>query len=772
MKSKIVGGPLKGTNTQRYFAILAFLISSTAFIGNVSARNFAKRFDDTLNGTILSGSNVLITCEASNALCSGAQNFTGPVYQNGPFNMVNIDVDGDGSTFNSSSADISFPANSIVVFAGLYWGGQFTDFGRPYKNFVPPNPGAKNTVKFKVPNGNYVSVTGTDDEEGGFYQGFADVTALVSGPGEYSVADAQLSTGKQMNGGWTLVVVVKTAAEPLRRVVVWDGFLRHGTGDLNIGLADTLGTRREESSIAMNLVTYDGDKGASDSLRVDGNLLIPKNNYPTDDPAAAGDIANSTIRTLGVRNDNRNPSFKNTLGYDADVFELGTLANSDSDLDLLFTTGGDIKHIGVMTVQSDVEERFVQTDWVSGPSVGTSTLLDSETGFLNRTGHIFHDTAPGNIRSVQFSYDYAGDLYEIMPVRSNNSDFNYIVNWLFGGNDANKYPAPECNQSQFWLYREVDISRVTWMYGVNGVNFACDGEIEATYAASGSFQYFRTVDLGNSPTGFNSIWADNEISGIMLRYTSREFTIAGTMDSRVNAEHSVTIDEANTEVPYNWASPAPWTLTSDFDGRLESKIFDALVPRGFGELSFDFSQTNTSLARVFFRTGDSEADVLSKSWEGPFDDGDTLGSPTTNNHRFFQYAIATTLTDPANNAVESQLVIEELAFDFYGIASPFTQSTAGTWKRVDKEPSFNIVESQKLLNEARSKKRLPLALNNDAVEEAEITLEAHPLEIDPSVFSDQLDETSATCSSTGKTTIPWFALLLVGLLVGRTRKKK
>lgn len=768
---------MKRFHNKRYIVILAILISSTAFVGNASARNFAKRFDDTLNGKILSGSNVLITCDSSHPQCSGAQNFTGPVYQNGPFSMVNVDTDSDSATLNSSSADISFPNNSTVVFAGLYWGGQFTDFGAPHKNFLPPNPSAKNTVKFKAPNGSYTSITGSVDEEGGFYQGFADVTNLVAGPGTYWVADAQLSTGKQMNGGWTLVIVVKTAFEPLRRVVVWDGFLKHNVGNLGIQLSDSLGARRDESSIAMNLITYDGDKGASDSLLIDNSLLIPKNNYPTLDPAAAGDISNSTIRTMGERNEDRNPSFKNTLGYDADVFELRTYVDTDRDLDLLFKTTGDIKHVGLITVQSDVEERFIQTDWSNGTSTGTSILLDSETAFLNRTGHIFHDSAPGNVRSVQFSYNYAGDLYEIMPIRSNRTDFSYIVNWLFSSNDTNKNPQPDCNQSQFWIYREVDTSSVTWMYGVNGVNHACNGSIDATYSSTGSPLYARTVDLPNNPGTIDSNWANNEISGLFLRYTDREFEVSGTMDSRVNAEHSVTIDLIGTEVPYDWSAPARWALASDFDGRLESKVFDALVPRGFGNLSFSFAQTNNSTAEVFFRTGDSETDVLSKNWEGPFDNGDALGSVTTNNKQFFQYAIETTLSDPTanQNSIESELVIEELAFDFYGIATPFT---AGTWKRVEEKeekeaPSYNIFGSEKLLEKALNKQLVPSELENHTFDETELEIEGLNIEIlGDDLEGTQIEDPMASCSSTGKTTIPWFALLLVGFLFGRVRKKK
>src|SRR6185369_431591 len=72
--------------------------------------------------------NVLLTCptgslsKPDSVPCAQAQAGHGP--GNNEFPMAYVDVDGDGSTFNSSTARIDVPADADVYFAGLYWGGN------------------------------------------------------------------------------------------------------------------------------------------------------------------------------------------------------------------------------------------------------------------------------------------------------------------------------------------------------------------------------------------------------------------------------------------------------------------------------------------------------------------------------------------------------------------------------------------------------------------------------------------------------------------------
>ena len=62
--------------------------------------------------------------------------------------MVFVDIDGDASTFNSSSANFTTGSCNRVVYAGLYWGAVGA-----------PSTPAPNEVKFKIPGGTYQDLT-------------------------------------------------------------------------------------------------------------------------------------------------------------------------------------------------------------------------------------------------------------------------------------------------------------------------------------------------------------------------------------------------------------------------------------------------------------------------------------------------------------------------------------------------------------------------------------------------------------------------------------
>ena len=75
------------------------------------------------------------------------------------------------------------------------------------------------------------------------YQRFRDVTDDVraAGPGTYWAADVAAGTGEDRYGGWTLTVVYRNPALPLRNLTVFDGFADVGQGEpVTVGISGFL----------------------------------------------------------------------------------------------------------------------------------------------------------------------------------------------------------------------------------------------------------------------------------------------------------------------------------------------------------------------------------------------------------------------------------------------------------------------------------------------------------------------------------------------------
>ena len=135
-------------------ALAAALLMTTA----AQAADFQQRFGVNDSGDITLIGNALLTCPSGSS-CTTAKAGSG---QNNNFAMVNVDTDGDPTTFNNFSATLTLPSEATVLFAGLYWGARTVagDDGAD-----APNPGAKRTVKFAVPGGAYRSVTADAADE-------------------------------------------------------------------------------------------------------------------------------------------------------------------------------------------------------------------------------------------------------------------------------------------------------------------------------------------------------------------------------------------------------------------------------------------------------------------------------------------------------------------------------------------------------------------------------------------------------------------------------
>src|SRR5690606_15537956 len=152
---------------------------------------------------------------------------------NDNLNMHYIDVDGDPSTFSSSSANLSIPDPdcSQIRYAAIYWGAVYPEENRDDDADDHPERNL-NQVKFRVPGGSYIDITadeilfdGLGDSDFGSYAPYAafkDVTSILAAlddpQGDYMMANILAGSGDDVtggiSGGWMMVVVYENPTLP------------------------------------------------------------------------------------------------------------------------------------------------------------------------------------------------------------------------------------------------------------------------------------------------------------------------------------------------------------------------------------------------------------------------------------------------------------------------------------------------------------------------------------------------------------------------------
>ena len=290
---------------------------------------FTPRFNQDLRGDIvLIGNNIL-----------GPDNnaFNNNNTYNHNVDMQYIDIDGDASTFSSSSADLEIPNPNCyrIIYAGLYW-GAVTNGNEPITN-----------VKLKGPTGGYNDVTGTIiyDANGSAtgnsfpYSCYADVTSIVTGLtndlGTYTVANVSSALGETatfepFNGtgfsaGWSLFIVYEDPTMPGKSITSFDGFSAISSS-VNVDIPITgFRTVPAPAPVRANLAfaALEGDKPIqNDRLELNG---VPMS--AADRPA--NNFFNSSVTRLDATPvTNRVPNSTNTLGFDTGVMVVPNPGNS------------------------------------------------------------------------------------------------------------------------------------------------------------------------------------------------------------------------------------------------------------------------------------------------------------------------------------------------------------------------------------------------------------------------------------------------------------
>jgi len=318
---------------------LAVLLSAYSTVALAAARPFSIRYTTNTNGNMTQIGNTIMTCTP----CGANQ-------INNNSTMNDFDGDSDPSTFNSSSADLTIPPGSTVLWAGLYWGARSASASIGQVLFKTPSSFGYNVINASQLD---TGVGGQSNE----YGGFADVTNLVSsgGSGTYWVGNIQTTTGGGGQwGGWSLIVAYQNNNELLNNITVFDGYqiVSNGNPTVTMNVSGFLTPLSGPVVSRVGLIAWDGDDGSvagglytGDQFQVNGVSL-----YDNCNPVS-NDFFNSTICNLGVPNTARYPVNGNgypagmytTMGVDVDLVQLasGIIPNGATSATLRFTTTGE-----------------------------------------------------------------------------------------------------------------------------------------------------------------------------------------------------------------------------------------------------------------------------------------------------------------------------------------------------------------------------------------------------------------------------------------------
>lgn len=257
-------------------------------------------------------------------------------YGNDGQDMELVDIDGNTGngavTRNSSSADLILPSgNNTIVLAKLYWGGRIAD--STYDLSKPENK----TVKIRKGTFNpYSNVIAARIDTTMIINGFteylasADITSFIqaNGSGTYEVGNVPLSTGAIFDGGnhggWSIVVVYKNSLLPYNSVRVYDGFqtVYNGgdttTSTITLTGLDVPSGALQTSDAKMGVIVLEGDANLwGDFLTINGNTFWNELNPPFNP-------WNGSITDHGVFVHSKNPDYTNQMGFDIDMFDVGT----------------------------------------------------------------------------------------------------------------------------------------------------------------------------------------------------------------------------------------------------------------------------------------------------------------------------------------------------------------------------------------------------------------------------------------------------------------
>ncbi len=409
-----------------------------------------------------------------------------------------VDIDSDPTTFMSSSDQLNLPTCTEITWAGLYWGA---DCSTGDENFA-----TRSQVKLKVNSGAYQTLTADylKDNTVGYktYHCFKDITSIVQAGtlnDIYTVANVAVDVnGKNLFGGWTIVVIYKDNLQTMRNLTVFDGLANVGGGGVSTVDIPISGFQTPLSgpiNFELGLVVYDGDRSLTgDQLMFKGASAFVN---LSDAIHPQSDMFNSTISKNGVLTPLRNPSYNNNLGYDANIFVPNNSAknyignNAVSGI-IRQTTGGEIFLTQVVTSAIDVYEpdlrSAVRVRNITHPSAANASPGDT----------LEYTVVGMNIGSDPSINSYITDTIEGNAIYIPNS-----ISVTYGPNAGAKTDAVGDDQAEY-----IAASHVVKVRVGTGANGFLGGQVNNSPYGTDSTQFKFKIRVSNDCV---YLYCDNKI---------------------------------------------------------------------------------------------------------------------------------------------------------------------------------------------------------------------------------------------------------------------
>lgn len=284
---------------------------------------------------------------------------------NSEVNLRYVDVDSDGTTFNSSTARLLDsaivptalkPNPAKVKWAGLYWSGYLHTYDASdgaQTRYTTLSTAAdivnvinNHTIKFRIGSNSYDianhTVLGQRRGYNTAYQGwsygcFADVTSLMQGTdprANYGAANIPSMEGETGNGtfdglgnsgAWTLVVVYEndSVGETTRNATVFDGFIKIESGSpqtINVSGFKTPKNGNVDSTLSV--FANEGDRYITGDQFIFANSDGDKSGQSINLSSSNGSNNYFDSSITGV--DTRSPNVTNNNGIDIHTDQMGT----------------------------------------------------------------------------------------------------------------------------------------------------------------------------------------------------------------------------------------------------------------------------------------------------------------------------------------------------------------------------------------------------------------------------------------------------------------